>query len=227
MATSLSSNALPFQTLLENAAKSTKNSTVETLLAIAERKGEGTIASNGAFAAFTGAHTGRSPKDKFIFVDEETRVKVAWGEINQAMEPGVFDRLAERFLGYLKDKELFVEDLRAGADPTFQLRVRLISELAWQALFAKQLFLRPETHDPHNLSPLHRCRGSRLSSRLACRQSALHNGHRRQFQDGDHSYRGDALRGGDQEVHFHGAELPSSPAGRAPDALFRQSRREW
>jgi len=56
MATSLSSNALPFQTLLENAAKSTKNSTVETLLAIAERKGEGTIASNGAFAAFTGAH---------------------------------------------------------------------------------------------------------------------------------------------------------------------------
>ena len=73
MATSLSSNHLPFHALLEDPAKSTKNSTAETLLAIAERKGEGSIASNGAFAAFTGAHTGRSPKDKFIFVDDETR----------------------------------------------------------------------------------------------------------------------------------------------------------
>ncbi len=69
------------------------------------------------------------------------------------MQPKVFDRLAERFLGYLKDRELFVEDLRAGADPTYQLRVRLISEFAWHALFAKQLFLRPENHDFHNLSP--------------------------------------------------------------------------
>jgi phosphoenolpyruvate carboxykinase (ATP) len=74
------------------------------LLAIAQRNCEGSIASNGAFLALTGALTGRSPKDKFIFVDDETRVKVAWGEINQAMRPEVFDRLAERFLGYLKGK---------------------------------------------------------------------------------------------------------------------------
>ncbi len=140
MANSLSSNHLPFHGLVEDPAKSTKNSTAETLLAIAERKGEGSIASNGAFAAFTGAHTGRSPKDKFIFVDDETRVNVARGEINQAMQPEVFDRLAERFLVYLKDKELFVEDLCAGADTTYQLKVRLISEFAWHALFAKQLF---------------------------------------------------------------------------------------
>ncbi len=134
MATSLSSNHLPFHALLEDPAKSTKNSTAETLLAIAERKGEGSIASNGAFAAFTGAHTGRSPKDKFIFVDDETRVKVAWGEINQAMQPEVFDRLAERFLGYLKDKELFVEDLCAGAD-------RIAGELS--SCFASFLTSRP------------------------------------------------------------------------------------
>lgn len=147
MATSLSSNHPPFQALLDDPAKSAKNSTVETLLAFADSKGEGSIASNG------GAHTGRSPKHKFIFVDEETRVNVAWGEINQAMQPEVFDRLAKRFLGYLKDKELFVEDLRAGADPTYHLRVRMIAEFAWHALFAKQLFLRPENHDFHNLSP--------------------------------------------------------------------------
>ena len=66
MATSSSSNHLPFDVLLEGREKSTKNSKIEALLAIAERKGEGSIASNGAFAALTGAHTGRSPKDKFI-----------------------------------------------------------------------------------------------------------------------------------------------------------------
>lgn len=122
------------------------------MLAIAERKGEGSIASNGAFAAFTGAHTGRSPKDKFIVVDDETRARVAWGEINQAMQLDVFDRLAERFLAYLRDKQVFVEDVRAGADSTYQLRVRLISEFAWHALFAKQLFISPE-NDFHSLSP--------------------------------------------------------------------------
>src|SRR5260370_5027390 len=153
MATSLSSNHLPFHALLEEHAKSTTNSTAETLLAIAERKGEGSIASNGAFAAFTGAHTGRSPKDKFIIVDDETRVNVAWGEINQAMQPEVFDRLAERFLGYLKGKELFVEDLPACADPTTQLRVRLSPHFPCHPLFSKHLFLRPENHDFHNLSP--------------------------------------------------------------------------
>ena len=61
MATSLSSSRLSFHTLLEDAAKSAKNSTAETLLTIAERRGEGAMASNGAFAALTGAHTGRSP----------------------------------------------------------------------------------------------------------------------------------------------------------------------
>src|SRR5260370_397205 len=128
-------------------------SSIETLQAIAERRGEGTIASNGAFVALTGEYTGRSPKDKFIVVDDETRASVAWGQINQAMQLEVFDRLAERFLGYLKDKEIFVEDLRAGADTTCQLRVRLISEFAWHALFAKQLFIRAQSHDSQNLSP--------------------------------------------------------------------------
>jgi phosphoenolpyruvate carboxykinase (ATP) len=90
MATSFSSNHLPFHALLEDPAKSLKNSTVETLLAIAQRNCEGSIASNGAFVALTGAHTGRSPKDQFTFVDDETRVTVAWGEINQPMQTEVF-----------------------------------------------------------------------------------------------------------------------------------------
>ena len=86
-------------------------------------------------------------------MDDETKVSVDWNEINQAMQSEVFERLAERFLRHLKDKEVFVEDLRAGADPTYQLRVRLISEFAWHALFAKQLFIRPRNLDSHSLTP--------------------------------------------------------------------------
>jgi phosphoenolpyruvate carboxykinase (ATP) len=138
---------------LENPATSPKNSAVDALLAFAERRGEGKIASNGAFVALTGEHTGRSPKDKFIVVDDETGKNVDWNEINQAMQPEVFERLAERFLGHLKNKVVFVEDLRAGADPKYQLKVRLISEFAWHALFAKQLFISPGNRDSHGLSP--------------------------------------------------------------------------
>ncbi len=127
--------------LLENREKCHKNSTVDDLLAFAEARGEGSRASNGAFAALTGEHTGRRPKDKFIVVDDETRGAVDWDTTNQAMQSDVFDALAERFVHFLRDKELFVEDLCACADPDYRLQVRLISELAWHALFAKQLFL--------------------------------------------------------------------------------------
>src|SRR5260370_14402440 len=152
MDTSLASNLLAFHALLDP-AKSLKDSPIEILQAVAERRGEGTIASNGAFVALTGEYTGRSPKDKFIVVDDETRASVAWGEINQAMQLEVFDRLAERFLGDLKGKKIFVEYVRACADPTYQLRVRLISEFSWHALFAKQLFRRAQSHASHSISP--------------------------------------------------------------------------
>src|SRR5258708_32944597 len=110
MATSLSSNLLPFHALLEDSAKSLKDSPIEILQAVAERRGEGTIASNGAFVALTGEYTGRSPRDKFIVVDDETRSSVAWGEINQAKQLEVFVRLGERILGDLKVKKIFVQN---------------------------------------------------------------------------------------------------------------------
>src|SRR5258708_12311039 len=86
MATSSSSNLLPFHALLEHSAKSLKDSPIEILQAVAERRGEGTIASNGAFVALTGGYTGRSPGDKFIVVGAESRSSVAWGEINRALQ---------------------------------------------------------------------------------------------------------------------------------------------
>jgi phosphoenolpyruvate carboxykinase (ATP) len=69
------------------------------------------------------------------------------------MQPEIFDALAERFFQYLKDKKPFVKDLRAGADHTYELKIRVIAAFAWHALFAKQLFIGPRNADLGSLSP--------------------------------------------------------------------------
>src|SRR5215470_9373645 len=116
------------------------------------RRGEGRLASNGSLVAETGTRTGRSPKDKFVVKDTTSADKVHWGN-NKAFEPEKFEALYERVFDYLKDKELFIQDLYAGADPAYRLPIRVINEYAWHNLFVRQLFIRPtkgelQTHKP-------------------------------------------------------------------------------
>ncbi len=113
----------------------------------AVRRGEGRLASNGALVAETGARTGRSPKDKFTVKDEITAQEVAWGAVNQPFEPAKFDALLDRVVEYLKDRELFIQDLNAGADARYRLPIRLVNELAWHNLFVRQLFVRPSAEE--------------------------------------------------------------------------------
>lgn len=118
------------------------------------RRGEGThLASNGALVGITGKRTGRSPKDKFTVKDQRTANKIYWGDINQPISPEKFDALYRRVLDYLKTRELFVQDLFAGADPKYRLPIRIINELAWHNLFVRELFVRPneqelQSHEP-------------------------------------------------------------------------------
>lgn len=116
-------------------------------------RGEAKLAANGALVAVTGARSGRSPKDKFIVDDAATHELVHWGKVNKAITPERFAALLERVVEYLKPRDLFVEDLYCGADPTYRMPIRVIAEHAWQAAFAHQLFVRPEasalaTHAP-------------------------------------------------------------------------------
>ncbi len=112
---------------------------VETALA----RGEARLASNGALVAYTGARTGRSPKDKFIVDDEQTHGVVDWGKVNQPFPPEKFAALLDRVVKHMAERDLYVEDLYAGADPAYRLPVTIIAEYAWHALFVKNLFLRP------------------------------------------------------------------------------------
>ena len=123
------------------------------LVEAALRRGESELAARGSLVADTGKRTGRSPKDKFTVKDSITADRVAWGSANQPFPPEKFDALYDRVLDYLKDKELFVQDLFSGADPKYQLPIQVINEYAWHNLFVRQLFIRPtveelKTHKP-------------------------------------------------------------------------------
>jgi phosphoenolpyruvate carboxykinase (ATP) len=110
-------------------------------------KGEGHLADNGALSAFTGKFTGRTPKDRFTVKDSITAAPVNWGDINQPFDPAKFDALMERVIDYLRGRELFVQDLYAGADPAYRLPIRVVNNQAWQNLFVRAMFIRPTNEE--------------------------------------------------------------------------------
>ncbi|RZK41776.1 MAG: phosphoenolpyruvate carboxykinase (ATP) [Hymenobacter sp.] len=113
------------------------------LVEAALQNGEGTLTDTGALMADTGKFTGRSPKDRFVVQDENTADSVWWGDINIPFAPDKFDQLHQKMVAYLADKKLYVRDAYAGANPDYQLKLRVVNELAWHNLFAYNLFLRP------------------------------------------------------------------------------------
>ncbi len=119
----------------------------------AVRRDEGVIAVEGPLVCRTGAHTGRSPNDKFVVREPSSEGHIWWGKVNKALEAAHFDVLKKDVLAYLADKELFVQDLHAGADRTFRLRVRFVHELAWQNLFVRNLFIVPGAADLAGFQP--------------------------------------------------------------------------
>lgn len=111
------------------------------------KNGEGTLASSGALAVDTGKFTGRSPKDRFIVCDDITEDEVWWGDINIKFTPEKFDRLFEKLTGYLNKKDFYVRDCAACASPDYSISIRVITETAYQNLFANNLFIRPASED--------------------------------------------------------------------------------
>jgi phosphoenolpyruvate carboxykinase (ATP) len=128
---------------LINLGKVHVNLSPAVLTEMALARGEGSLGSKGAFVAYTGSRTGRSPQDRFIVATPTARDEIWWGPVNRPMEAAVFDRLFDKVRAYLQGRDLFVKDAWACADPRHRLSVRVITEKAWHALFAHCLFLRP------------------------------------------------------------------------------------
>jgi phosphoenolpyruvate carboxykinase (ATP) len=110
------------------------------------RRGEAELSADGALVAYTGQHTGRSPKDKFIVRDENTDAAV-WWNANQPMDRQAFEQLHADFVAHAAERDLFVQDLIGGADPQQNLPVRVVTEFAWHSLFIRNLLIRPEASD--------------------------------------------------------------------------------
>ncbi len=101
----------------------------------------------GAVAVDTGEFTGRSPKDKYIVKDDVTRDTLWWSDQgkndNKAIDQNVWDDLKEIVGAQLSGKRLFVVDTFCGANADTRLAVRFVTEVAWQAHFVKNMFIRP------------------------------------------------------------------------------------
>ncbi len=107
-------------------------------------KGLGTITKGGALAVETGKCTGRSPNDKFIVKEASSEDNIWWGDVNKSTTAEVFNAMQAKICAYFQNKELYVQDLYAGADKTYRLNVRIISESPWHSLFSRNMFIEPE-----------------------------------------------------------------------------------
>ena len=119
----------------------------------AVRRGEGYLAESGALVTATGERTGRSPSDRYFVSYGRAGERVAWGDANQPFELDAFEALLGRAQAHLGGRELFVVDGYVGADPAHRIRLRVITELAWHALFAHQLFRRPAGEELAGFEP--------------------------------------------------------------------------
>jgi phosphoenolpyruvate carboxykinase (ATP) len=125
------------------------NQSPAQLVEHAIRRGEAALSADGALVCNTGEFTGRSPNDKFVVEESTSRDSIWWGKVNKPFPSERFDALLERVRAHLAGRELFVFDGYAGADSRHRLRVRIVTEVAWQNLFARNMFVREE--DPEKL----------------------------------------------------------------------------
>lgn len=119
----------------------------------------GTLTKLGAVNVDTGEYTGRSPKDKYFVVNPASKGHIWWKDAenpksdNKPISEEVWNKLFEIATRQLNDKALYVQDGFAGASPDTRLSVRTITEVAWQAHFCKNMFIRPTEEELAGFTP--------------------------------------------------------------------------
>ena len=119
----------------------------------------GVLTNLGAIAVDTGIFTGRSPKDKYIVRDETTRDTLWWADKgkgkndNKPLSPETWQHLKGLVTHQLSGKRLFIVDAFCGANADTRLSVRFITEVAWQAHFVKNMFIRPTDEELQDFTP--------------------------------------------------------------------------
>lgn len=129
------------------------NLSVSDLIEKTIESGGGVLTDTNSLAINTGEFTGRSPKDKFVVVDNETNDKVWWGDVNNKFDEKSFDNIFKKMLTYINGKDIFIRDSIACSDDDYKLNIRVITETSWSNLFAYNMFLRPTEDELKNFNP--------------------------------------------------------------------------
>jgi phosphoenolpyruvate carboxykinase (ATP) len=112
-------------------------------------RGEANISQMGPIIVNTGKHTARAANDKFIVREPTSEENVWWGQYNRPFAAEKFDELFARLQGYLQGRDIFIQDAYGGSDPDYRLPVRIITELAWHSLFARNMFIKPQSAEEY------------------------------------------------------------------------------
>ncbi|HYY77454.1 MAG TPA: phosphoenolpyruvate carboxykinase (ATP), partial [Gaiellaceae bacterium] len=127
--------------------------TVSLLYSHALVAGSARLAEGGPLVVDTGRHTGRSPKDKFVVREPGCEERIWWSDVNQEISEESFEGLREKVVSRLEEGDVYVVDAFVGAAPEHRLAVRVVSESAWHALFAKTLFIDPTEEELEDFEP--------------------------------------------------------------------------
>ena len=190
---------------------------------------EGEMAKMGSVVVTTGQHTGRSPNDKYLVKDPGMEVEdIWWGKTNQPIQSEKFDQLYQKMRSYLQGRDIFVQDMLAGAHPSYQIPIRIITEKAWASLFSHNLFIRQpaekfQDHKPDYVvihcpdfmaTPTEDGTNSSTFVILNFEKRIILNWW-------------DQLCGRNQEIHFYCSKLCKSPERHSLNALFCKCRGTW
>jgi len=138
---------------LKNIGKVYYNLNYDELQAHEVNLGECKLSTSGAAICETGIFTGRSPKDKYFVDQEASRKYLALGEINRTIDPEIFKELFELSLEQLSNKNIYIVDCYCGSSLASRRKVRFITEVAWQAHFVTNMFIRPKKEDLVDFEP--------------------------------------------------------------------------
>jgi phosphoenolpyruvate carboxykinase (ATP) len=130
------------------------NLTTPVLYMHALRRDEGVLAHGGSLVVDTGKHTGRSPDDKFVVREPGSEDRIWWGKVNQPIDEDHYEGLRDKVTAYLGARDdLYVVDAFAGADPSHRMTLRVVTPVAYHALFARTMFITPSRQELKDFAP--------------------------------------------------------------------------